>query len=90
MNTTRTYAPDWLDDEGAAYILTLPVSTFRQYVAIGILPCAIGIGKHARWSRDALNSSLANIGEKPKGKSPSDKIRELANGQKTEGRDHAA
>lgn len=36
--TFRPYAPDWLDDEGAAYALSLPVSTFRQYVEAGMLP----------------------------------------------------
>lgn len=61
MSSHRPYSPDWLDAEGAAYCLSLPVSTFREYVAAGILPEAVKIGKHARWSRTALNARLEEI-----------------------------
>lgn len=33
MTAFRPYPPDWLDEDGAAYLLCLPVSTFREYVA---------------------------------------------------------
>ena len=62
MIPSRSYAPDWLDDEAAAYLLCLPVSTFREYVAAGILPEGVKIGRHRRWGREALNVALAQIG----------------------------
>lgn len=62
MTPSRSYPPDWLDDEAAAYLLCLPVSTFREYVAAGLLPEGVKIGRHRRWAREALNSALAQIG----------------------------
>lgn len=64
MTPSRLYPPDWLDDEAAAYLLSLPVSTFREYVAAGLLPEGIKIGRHRRWGREALGAALAQIGNK--------------------------
>ena len=84
------YPPDWLDDDGAAYALSLPVSTFRQYVEAGMLPTAVKIGKHSRWSREALNAALASMGAKGKTASAGDRLAGLAHGQETKGGRHAA
>ena len=59
---SRSYPPDWLDDGEAAYLLSLPVSSFRQYVSEGVLPKGVTIGKHRRWSRAMLHDALAARG----------------------------
>lgn len=87
---SRSYAPDWLDDDGAAYALSLPVSTFRQYVDAGLLPQAVKIGRHSRWSRDALNDALAQMHGKARTCGIGDRLARLADGQETKGRNHAA
>lgn len=86
----RIYPPDWLDDEGAAYALSLPVSTFRQYVEAGMLPCAVKIGRHSRWSREALNEALAAMGGKGKGGGIGDRLAGLGNGPEANGGRDAA
>lgn len=90
MTVYRPYSPDWLDDEGAAYALCLPVSTFREYVAAGALPRPVKIGKHTRWSREALNTTLAEMARPGKTDSITAKIREFADGEKEKGGRHAA
>lgn len=59
---SRFYPPDWLDADEAAYLLCLPVSSFRQYVNEGVLPKGVTIGKHRRWSRAMLHDALAARG----------------------------
>lgn len=86
----RTYPPDWLDDTGAAYALSLPVSTFRQYVEAGILPNAVKIGKHSRWSRAALNEALAAMPGKGKTMTIGDRLAGLGNGPEAHGGRDAA
>lgn len=86
----RPYPPDWVDDTGAAYLLCLPVSTFREYVAGGVLPEGVKIGKHRRWSRDSLNASLASMLDKGKDTTIGAALRDLADGEKSKGRRHAA
>jgi predicted DNA-binding transcriptional regulator AlpA len=86
----RTYSPDWLDDEGAAYAVSLPVSSFREYVERGLLPKPVKIGRHSRWSRESLNASLAELSGMGKAKSVADIVRELADGQEAKGGRHAA
>lgn len=88
--TFRPYAPDWLDDEGAAYALSLPVSTFRQYVDAGMLPQAVKIGKHSRWSREALNAALASFAGPGKSAGIGERLAGLGHGQETKGGRHAA
>jgi predicted DNA-binding transcriptional regulator AlpA len=90
MPIDRLYSPDWLDDQGAAYCLSLPVSTFREYVAAGMLPEPTKIGKHTRWSREALNSRLEEIGQPSKSEKLRKAFRRATDGQETEGRDHAS
>lgn len=90
MIEPRLYPPDWLDDDAAAYLLCLPVSTFREYVAAGALPEGVKIGKHRRWSRTALNASLASIGDPSKIDAVSAALRGIANGEKSKGGRHAA
>lgn len=90
MTSHRPYPPDWLDDDGAAYLLCLPVSTFREYVAAGVLPDGVKIGKHRRWARDTLNASLASLLDRDKDTGIGAALRGLAHGQKAKGRDHAA
>lgn len=86
----RPYPPDWIDDLGAAYLLCLPVSTFREYVAAGVLPEGVKIGKHRRWSRDTLNASLASLTGSPKADDISAALRGITHGQKEKGGRHAA
>lgn len=90
MTQERVFAPDWLDAEGAAYILSLPVSTFHEYVAAGALPAGAKIGKHTRWSRVALNSSLAEKDAPSKSASLKKRFREAVHGQEKEGGRDAA
>lgn len=90
MNASRSYPPDWLDDDAAAYLLCLPISTFREYVAAGALPQGVKIGKHRRWSRETLNSSLASLTDLPKADDVALALRGIADGQKPKGRRHAA
>ena len=90
MTAFRPYPPDWLDETGAAYLLCLPVSTFREYVADGLLPAGVKIGKHRRWARDSLNASLASLANPPKTGDVGAALREMADGQKTKGGRHAA
>jgi hypothetical protein len=59
----RPYPPDWLSAEEAAYLLTVAESTFRDYVARGLLPKGILIGGSRRWSRHKLNSTLETLEE---------------------------
>ena len=90
MTMERLYSPDWLDDQGAAYCLSLPVSTFREYVAAGMLPEAVKIGKHARWSRTAISASLEAIANPSKADTLRKAMREAVRGpQKEGGRDAA-
>jgi predicted DNA-binding transcriptional regulator AlpA len=77
----RPYPPDWLDDGEAAYLLTLPVSTFHDYVSAGVLPNGVKIGKHRRWSRLSLNEALANMLKPAADSSIGEKLRSLGNGQ---------
>jgi len=89
----RPYPPDWLDDNGAAYLLTLPVSTFREYVGLGVLPAGVKIGKHRRWSRTMLNEALAAVKEarfNDGGDDISAALKGLAHGQKAKAQRHAA
>jgi hypothetical protein len=90
MSQHRPYAPDWLDAESAAYMLSLPVSTFHQYVANGVLPKGVVIEKHTRWSREALNASLASKDTLRKPRGIREAMLEIAHGQESKGRDHAA
>lgn len=87
---TRPYPPDWLDADEAAYLLCLPVSTFHEYVAGGLLPEGAKIGKHRRWSRDALNASLASLLGPAKDSGIGAALRGVAHGQKAKGGRHAA
>lgn len=87
---TRPYPPDWLDEDAAAYLLCLPPSTFREYVAAGILPQGAKIGKHRRWSRDALNASLASLLAPAKDAGIGAALKGLVDGQKAKGGRHAA
>lgn len=90
MIPARPYPPDWLDEDGAAYLLTLPPSTFRDYVAAGIIPQGIKIGRHRRWAREALNAALAMLAQPEADSSIAAALRGLAHGQKAKGRGHAA
>jgi predicted DNA-binding transcriptional regulator AlpA len=90
MTHFRPYPPDWLDDDAAAYLLCLPVSSFREYVAAGALPRPVKIGRHSRWSREALNASLAEMSPSRKSQSPAQMAREFEDGKKAESRRHAA
>ena len=90
MTPHRPYPPDWLDDDGAAYLLTIPVSTFRELVAGGLLPQGVKIGKHRRWARERLNASLADLLSKPDDGGVSAALRGIADGQKAKGGRHAA
>jgi len=90
MTLSRAYPPDWLDDEAAAYVLCLPISTFREYVAAGILPEGVKIGRHRRWSREALNTALAQIAA-PTNNGVGSALRGMAqNGPEKKGRRDAA
>jgi len=86
----RPYPPDWLDDDAAAYLLSLPVSTFREYVAAGALPDGVKIGKHRRWSRDALNARLASTADPVDAGGIAAALGRIANGSKAKGRRDAA
>ena len=83
--TFRVYSPDWLDDDGAAYALTLPVSTFRQYVDAGLLPPPVKIGRHSRWSREALNAALASLGGPGKTAGIGERLARIGHGPETKG-----
>lgn len=76
----RPYPPDWLDDGEAAYLLTLPASTFHDYVAAGVLPEGVKIGKHRRWSRQQLNQALADMMKPAADSRIGEKLRGMANG----------
>jgi hypothetical protein len=90
MNRTRLYSPDWLDAEAAAYCLSLPVSTFREYVERGIFPPPLKVAKHALWSRAALNSSLEALANPGKAAALSEALRGIGHGQKEKGGRHVA
>lgn len=90
MTPSRHYAPDWLDDEAAAYLLCLPVSTFREYVTAGILPEGVRIGRHRRWGREALNAALARIGQPADNAGVGSALRGMANGTQKKGQHRAA
>ncbi len=90
MTHPRPYPPDWLDADGASYLLCLPVSTFHEYVAAGVLPEGARIGKHRRWSRESLNAALASRASPDKDAGIGAALRGLADGQKAKGGRHAA
>lgn len=91
MSGERPYPPDWLDDVGAAYLLTLPVSTFREYVTAGALPDGVKIGKHRRWSRAMINEALARIKEGSLNDDPvAVAFKSIAHGTKARAPRHAA
>jgi predicted DNA-binding transcriptional regulator AlpA len=90
MSGTRPYPPDWLDNDAAAYMLSMAPSTFRDFVARGILPEGIKIGGKRLWSRTSINDALEKLAN-PALISPIDKaIGELIDGEKAKGRRHAA
>lgn len=57
--TTRAFPPDFCDEETMAYCLGLAQSTFREYVAAGIVPAAVKIGNKSRWHRLTVVEALA-------------------------------
>jgi predicted DNA-binding transcriptional regulator AlpA len=61
MPRERLYPPDWVDDEEAAYLLSMGASTFRDYVSRGYFPSGVKIGGKRLWSRISLNESLERL-----------------------------
>lgn len=90
MKVQPLYPPDWMDAEAAAYCLSLPVSTFREYVDRGIFPRPLKVAKHALWSRAALNASLEAMSEPSKSSALSEALRGIGHGAKTKGGRDAA
>jgi hypothetical protein len=86
---TRLYPPDWLDAAEAAYLLSLGESTFRDYVARGILPAGALVGGKRLWSRARLNEALDGLAT-PKERPVAEAIRGMRNGQEKKARGHAA
>jgi len=90
MTRDRPYPPDWVDDDGAAYLLSMAPSTFRDFVGRGLLPEGVKIGGKRLWSRLSINEALEKLAN-PALTSPADiAVREAINGQKAKGRRHAA
>lgn len=90
MNGNRLYPPDWLDADGAAYLLSMAESTFRDYVDRKILPEGVKIGGKRLWSRASLNDALEKLAN-PALTGPIDQaIRGLIDGEKAKGRRRAA
>jgi hypothetical protein len=86
---SRLYPPDWLDAAEAAYLLSLAESTFRDYVARGILPAGALIGGKRLWSRARLNEALDGLAS-PAERPVSEAIRGMRHGQDKKARGHAA
>lgn len=61
MKPRSSITPDWCRDETMAALLDLPCSTFRDYVAEGLIPKGVKIGKHRLWSRERVNAALASL-----------------------------
>jgi predicted DNA-binding transcriptional regulator AlpA len=57
--SVRLYPPDFCDEDTMAYLLGLASSTFRQYVAAGLLPGPLKIGNKPRWHRATVVERLA-------------------------------
>lgn len=85
----RAYPPDWLDASEAAYLLSMAESTFRDYVARGILPAGVALGGKRLWSRSRLNEALDGLAN-PKERPVADAIKGLRDGQDKKARGHAA
>jgi predicted DNA-binding transcriptional regulator AlpA len=58
--SARLYPPDFCDEDTMAYLLGLAPSTFRQYVAAGLLPAPLKIGNKHRWHRASVIERLAD------------------------------
>jgi len=86
----RLYPPDWLDAEAAAHIISIPSSTFRDYVARGIFPPATKLEKHALWSRAEINATLEALRKPSKAKALSAALKGMGDGSQQKARDHAA
>lgn len=61
LGQLRLYPPDWLDEDGAAYLFSMGASTFRAYVSQGLLPEGIKIGGKRLWSRASINTALEKM-----------------------------
>jgi len=57
--STRAFPPDFCDEETMAYCLGLAQSTFREYVAAGVVPEPVTIGNKRRWHRLTVVEALA-------------------------------
>lgn len=48
----RYYPPDWCSAATMAYLLDMAESTFRGYVARGLMPVGVTRGGSVRWPRE--------------------------------------
>lgn len=53
-NDNRPYPPELCSAETMAYLLDIGTSTFRSYVARGLLPTGISRGGSVRWPRQVV------------------------------------
>lgn len=88
MTTTRLYPPDFCDEETMAYLLGLAPSTFKEYVAAGVLPQPVPIGNKRRWHRASVVERVADAATR--GHAPAGIMEAAAGGQTTETRRGAA
>lgn len=48
----RYYPPEWCSSETMGYLFDIAESTFRSYVARGLLPAGVHRGGSVRWHRE--------------------------------------
>jgi predicted DNA-binding transcriptional regulator AlpA len=59
--TRPPLVPDWCSEVTMAALLDMAPSTFRDYVARGLLPKGIKVGGSRRWSRASVNDALERL-----------------------------
>lgn len=91
MSRPLPYPPIWADEATMAALLCLGESTFRAYVARGLLPEGVLIGSSRRWKVEAVSKALDRLQEGGSDGDPiSKRIKGMFNGQKKEGNRDAA
>jgi len=58
---SKSFPPDWVDEEGASYLFSIPVEVFRRAVERQSLPSGVDLGGKRIWSRLSLNLALDEI-----------------------------
>ncbi len=63
MSDGRPYPPDWLDEDGAAATLSIPVGAFRELMRRGKMPSGSTIGITRLWNRIAIQEAAKALSE---------------------------